>query len=268
MPKQSKSELPGPVPLVEWRDRISAALRYKYDEKLPPEHLERAINETYAAKCTLVERLGKTKTDLRPAEKQRQLNKPIRELQDCIRIIEQHFFAQPAPGINASFPRLENSDLTLDARIAWRDHQLEGEDKIRPVLEQFEDNVFDSPPAYEGLAHHVKQTLKVLGAVKAHYEYARTNKDYDFFGVGMWLPADEAKRLYVMHLMNIFCGLRGENFQKVPIGNPEFNTNPLLKFLNAVSAPIAEEPNLDIGWIPPDTLKGKAEKVKKGTLIE
>ncbi len=267
MQGHSKSEPPEPVPLDEWRDQISIALRSACDEKPLTEHLDGAVDEAYAAKCTLVEQLGKTKTDLRPAEKQRQLNKPIKELQDCIRIIEKHFLAQSAPGIEMPSPGLESGGLTLDARIAWRDHQLGSQDKIRPVLEQFGDNVFDRPPAYEGLAHHVKQTLKVLGALKAHYEYARTNKDYDFFGVGMWLPADQAKRHYVTHLMNIFCGLRGENFQEVPIGNPDFNTNPLLRFLNAVSAPIAGKPNLDIGWIPPGTLTEKAENVKKSALV-
>jgi len=86
----------------------------------------------------------------------------------------------------------------------------------------------------------------MLKALKARYEHARANKDYEFIGVGMWLPADQAKRFYATCLINIFCGLRGEIFQEVPIGNPDFNTNPLLRLLNAVSAPIAGKPNLGV----------------------
>jgi hypothetical protein len=249
MPEHSKSEPPEPVPLVEWRDRVSAALLYKYDEKPPSEHLERAVNEAYAAKCTLIEQIGKTKNDPRPAEKKRQLKTAIKELQDCTRIIEQHFFTQPAPGIDMPSQGLESGGLKFNARIAWRDHKLGQLEKIRPVLEQFVENVSDSLPAYEGMAHHVRQTLQMLEALKARYEHAQATSGYDYFGVDRWLPADQAKRLYVTHLMNIFCRLRGENFQDVPIGNPDFNTNPLLRFLNAVSAPIAGKPNLDVGWI-------------------
>ena len=72
MPEHSKSEPPGSIPLDKWRDQISTALRPKYDDKLPPEHLERAIDEVYAAKCTYVEQFSKTKSDSRPSEKKRE----------------------------------------------------------------------------------------------------------------------------------------------------------------------------------------------------
>ena len=267
MPEHSKSEPPEPVPLVEWRDQISTALCPKNDDKLPPEHLERAIDEVYAAKCTYVERLGKTKADLRPSEKKRQLDKSIDDLQDSIRTIEQHLFARPAPGIDTPFPSLGKGGLTLNARIAWRDHKSGDFDKIRPILEQLVENVSDSPPAYEGMVNHVREALQMLEALKARYEYARANKGYDHFGIDLWLPADKAKRLYVTHLMNVFCKLRDENVKDVPIGNPYFNTNPLLKFLNAAVAPIAGKPNPDIGWLAPGTLRGIAESVKKNALV-
>ncbi len=274
--KREITKPPAPVSEDQWRKRVAEALVFKLRKIPSNSDLDIAVNESLRIRTDFSRQLAQTKIGSRPSEKRKILTARIAALDRAANTIREELLAPDFPPVimpGHSGPHDQPDKLSIDARIAW-DDRLHGQSGQLKNYVKALFQAFGELPAYDDLAVQIRQTLKIMEALKARYDFIGATKGSDILGVDFWMSFDRLKRIFVNGLMNIFCNLRGEQISEVPIGNAKstfdaddgspINPNPLSNFLNVVVTPIKELNFQPADWIPPGTLREIALEVRKG----
>jgi len=278
--KRVRTKRPAAVSEDQWRKRVRKALKFKLckNSRLPNADLDNAVNGSLRVKIDYSRRLAETKSDPPPSKKREILKGRITALDQAAKTMRKELLppdlpAAPMPGKPGQ--HYQRVGLSIEARIAWHDFLHDQSSLMKPAFEQHLIHVVGGPAAYGNLAENVEQTLRLLEALNRHYDFIFSTKDSDLAGVDDWMSPDKLKRFFIADLMIVFCKLRQEQIDKVPIGNAEStivsddgstsNPNPLLYFLIAAVAPIAGSQFPAEDWMPPSNLRSIAERVRKGS---
>lgn len=274
--KRERTKPPEPVSEEQWRKRVAEAFEFKLRKKPSNSEIDNAVDEALKISIMFSRKLAQTKSGLRPSEKRETLDSHITALDKAAETIRIELLGHDLPPImmpGDSRPH-RRDELSLNASIAWDDFLHDPSGKTKSVFDMARFAASGESPVHEDMAEHVRQTLKVLEAVKARYDFIRSTKKSDPLGVDYWMSSDKLKRLFVADLMDLFCNLRGEQIDDVPIGNAKStfdaddgsptNPNPLLNFMNVVVTPIKELNFSPTHWVPPGTLRDIAREVRQG----
>ena len=284
-PKRELTKPPAPVSEDQWRKRVSKALAFKPCKNPPDAERENEVNECLRLKIDFSRQLAEAKSDPWPSEKrEKKFKTRLPRLDRAAQFIREELLpsnlsAAPIPGKPGQ--HYQQDGLSLDARVAWHYFQRNQLGEMMPALEQFFYHAAGGPTAFNDMAEHVEQTLHLLEALTAHYNFINSTTDSDLAGVDYRVSEIYLKHFYVFDLMKVYCDLRKEQIDKVPIGNAEStsksdvgsepNPNPLLRFLDAAVAPIAGSQFPADDWIRPGTLRSdamavrtKARKMRRG----
>jgi len=274
--KREITKPPAPVSEDQWRKRVAEALVFKLRKIPSNSDLDIAVNESLRIRTDFSRQLAQTKTGFRPSEKREALKSRIAALDRAAKTIREEFLAPDFPPVimpGHSGPHDQPDKLSIDARIAW-DDRLHGQSGQLKNYVKALFQAFGELPAYDDLAVQIRQTLKIMEALKARYDFIGATKGSDILGVDFWMSSDQFKRIFVNDLMNVFCNLRGEQIDEVPIGNAKStfdgdgasptNPNPLLNFMNVVVTPTKELNFPPAHWVRPGTLRGIAREIRRG----
>ena len=274
--KREITKPPAPVSEDQWRKRVAEALVFKLRKIPSNSDLDIAVNESLRIRTDFSRQLAQTKSGFRPSEKRKILTARITSLDRAAKTIREELLAPdfpPAIMPGDTRPRDQPDKLSIDARIAW-DDRLHGQSGQLKNHMKALFQAFGEVPEYADMAVPIRQTLKIMDALKTRYDFICSAKNSDPIGVDFWMSSDQFKRIFVNDLMNVFCNLRGEQIDEVPIGNAKStldgddgsptNPNPLLNFMNLVVTPIKELNFPPAHWVRPGTLRGIAREIRRG----
>jgi hypothetical protein len=177
-----------------------------------------------------------------PSEKARELPRRIKALKRCRSILQKELlsFGSPCPSI---------SSILFNALI---DVDFEKSSTDLDMIASF----YKTVNSYDDVATAILVTIDSIDNVRN-----LLSKQIDLVVISP--PAPSHRALFVKRLMTIWIDINGGSLATVRIGNPEFDYNPLLRFLKAVCTPIVGLKEDFPVWIAGATLRAEAEAVRK-----
>jgi hypothetical protein len=268
--KRAITEPPEPIALEQWKAKVGEALLLKSERKPSPEIIKDAVDEILKEKVGYAFQIAWVAAHSSPSVRKKELKGRITALKKASKTVREELVSELDAGILSPL-RLDSSptSLSIPADIAWHDYQESRDPKTRAAFELKLIYTAGGYRSYNYMVQHVDQTLRLLDALTEHFQYINSMKDSDRPDVTT--SASKLKFPYILGLMKIFCDLREEPIGSVEIGSAESMVksddgsypNPLLNFLTTAVAPIAEPKFENPDWIPPGTLRGIAEDVRR-----